>query len=214
MIVVGCVVSVNYGRKLDIALRAAFSTLQHAFVVTTPEDAVTLATCEAWGDRVTVLHHDFSHQGAAFDKGCAMRKAQLAAHARFPNAYYLVMDADAVLPPDAAAVLAAAALLPDTLYGAASRWDVRSLSALRAGRHDPSPDPVGDRFIGYFQLYKQHSRGQPQPLYAHSRSAAECDNVFRSLFPKLVTLPLQVLHLGVRGRNWQGIKKEDFDFDS
>jgi hypothetical protein len=212
--VVACVVSVNYGAKLALVLERAMPALQHAFVVTAPADAATRAVCAAYGpDRVTVLFHHFRHRGAAFDKGCAVRAAQRQAHLRFPRAFYLILDADTIVPRDFGAVLARARLQTDTLYGVRCRWDVRRLSDLRAARHEPHYDPLGSTFIGFFQLYK-HARTQ-EPLYQHSHSAGKCDDDFRELFPRgrRATLPIEILHLGVRGRNWDGIKEEDFVFD-
>ena len=65
--------------------------------------------------------------------------------------------------------------------------------------NNPFKYPQGDKFAGFFQLYKQCPY-----RYEKSQNCGECDIHFRNKFPKKYKLNLSVKHLGIYKVNWNG----------
>jgi GT2 family glycosyltransferase len=185
--------SVNYADYLVHCLHCIAGQVQGVCVVTAVNDA-SIAVAERYG--ATPLVFDGWHdRGAAFNKAGAVRFAQEKIHTAYPDAWYLLIDADTMLPLNARETLDKQTLDPDTLYGA-TRVDFHKPESLKSSEPDAT---YGEMFAGYFQLYRRHV------LYPEwSRSAEACDHDFAKQFTSCVNLPMTVGHCGVPGVNWEG----------
>jgi hypothetical protein len=191
--IVAITTSVNYADYLQHCLYSLSRVVDSAIVVTKDHDAsfevarrhdATPVVFEGWHDR-----------GASFNKAGALRFGQQQAYAVEPDAWYLVVDADIVMPPNAREVIARYATEGDALYGA-SRADFHTFEAFCAGKPTKS---YGSMFAGFFQLYRK------KVFYPEwSRSAEACDLEFAKQFSSCSVLPMTVGHCGVESVNWEG----------
>lgn len=193
MHIVAITTSVNYSDYLRWCLESLTRVVDAAVVVTEDHDSA-IKQCHEF--KATPLVYEGWHAGGArFNKAGAVRFAQEKIHAAYPDAWYLLIDADVVMQPDARATIEEHATDADTLYSA-RRVDFHTLDALKSGE----PTCVyGSMFAGYWQLYRRHV------LYPEwSRTAEACDLVFASQFASCSMLPLTVGHLGREQINWEG----------
>lgn len=185
--------SVNYTDYLVWCLESLAHVVDGVVVVTQQHDSAIGACLR---HNATPLVYDGWHDnGAKFNKSGAVRFAQEKIHAAYPDAWYLLIDADIVMQQDARATIEQHATDADTLYSA-RRVDFHTVEELRAG----TPTSVyAAMFAGYWQLYRRHV------LYPEwSRSAEACDLEFASQFASCSMLPLVVGHLGREAVNWEG----------
>ena len=193
MHIVAITTSVNYSDYLRWCLESLTRVVDAAVVVTEDHDSA-IKQCHEF--KATPLVYDGWHaRGAKFNKAGAVRFAQEKIHAAYPDAWYLLIDADVVMQPDSRATIEEHAKDAETLYSA-RRVDFHTLAALKSGE----PTCVyGSMFAGYWQLYRRHV------LYPEwSRTAEGCDLVFASQFASCSMLPLTVGHLGREQINWEG----------
>ena len=185
--------SVNYADYLPHCLHCIAGHVQGVCVVTAENDA-SIDVAERYGS--TPLIYDGWHEkGATFNKAGAIRFAQEKMHEAYPDAWYLLIDADTMVPTNARGIIAANATNPDALYGA-RRVDFHTPDRLRESRPNKA---YGHMFAGFFQLYRRHV------LYPEwSRSAEAWDLEFAKQFASCVNLPMTVGHCGVPGVNWEG----------
>lgn len=193
MKLVGIVVSLGYADLLRHALPSVMKALDACYVVTEPGDESAAVAAEFGA--TPVFFGGWQDSGAAFNKAGAVRLGQARAYEEHPDAWYLVLDADIVLPPGTRDVIESHADNPACIYGA-SRHDYYTPEALVAGVADKTHDfPLA----GYFQLYRPHF------VYAAwSASAERCDIDFALMFDVRKLLPLTVSHLGEECKNWRG----------
>jgi hypothetical protein len=202
----GITISVNYAPQLSMTLPRNLRHLTECVVVTSPEDEETKAVARSVPG-VRLFETDaFTRHNAFFNKGLAFEEAW----DHFGrDGQWLVWDADILLPDE----VNWGPMQPDTLYGCRRRMVA-----------DPSqwaPDSDWRRFpvmadggpIGFFQLFHADApnlKGR-RPWYDVSFShAGGGDAYFMNLFPpsKRKVLPLEVLHIGERDRNWFGANEE------
>ena len=198
------VVCVDYADFLRLTLPMNVKHFSRVFVMTTPDDFKTVSVAVQWG-AIVVPTRVFYDDGAAFNKGAAIEEAfELSGR----SGWYVVLDADIVLPPDV------------NLFG-----DWRSVGNLYTPKRRmmESPDfgnildwrkcqgiPVreSEEFAGYFQMFHSSDPSiQVRPWYPTNwRHAGGCDTEFWKRWPKVnrVRPPFEVLHLGADGVNWCG----------
>ena len=185
--------SVNYADYLPHCLHCLAGQVSGVCVVTEANDA---SVDVAQRFEATPLIYDGWHaDGAAFNKAGAVRFAQEHVHAAYPDAWYLLIDADVMVPTNAREIIEQDATNPETLYGA-RRVDFHSPERLADGKPNKA---YASMFAGFFQLYRRHV------LYPEwSRTAELCDLSFAKQFASCVVLPMTVGHCGVEAVNWEG----------
>jgi len=193
MHIVAITTSVNYTDYLAWCLESLYNIADGVVVVTQEHDSA-IGACSRYN--ATPLVYDGWHDnGAKLNKSGAVRFAQERIHGNYPDAWYLLIDADIVMQKDARATIEEHATDADTLYSA-RRVDFHTVEELRSGK----PTSVyAAMFAGYWQLYRRHV------LYPEwSRSAEACDLKFASQFASCSMLPMTVSHLGREAVNWEG----------
>jgi hypothetical protein len=193
MTIVAIITSVNYADYLPPCLHSLANVVDSAIVVTKAHDA-SFEVAIRYG-ATPMLFDGWHDRDAAFNKAGAVRFAQEQVYANEPDAWYLVVDADIVMPTNAREVIEQHATDAETLYGA-SRADFHTFEELQAGK--PSKTYAGI-FAGFFQLYRRHAL---YPEWSHSAEA--CDLAFAKQFASCVMLPMTVGHCGVERVNWEG----------
>ena len=185
--------SVNYADYLAISLNCLAGQVTGVCVVTEQNDA-SIAVAEK-AEATALIYDGWHTDGAAFNKAGAIRFAQEHLHAAYPEAWYLLIDADVMVPTNARQIIEQDATNLETLYGA-RRVDFHTPERLMEGRPNKA---YGSMFAGFFQLYRRHV------LYPEwSRTAELCDLSFAQQFASCVVLPMTVGHCGVEAVNWEG----------
>lgn len=185
--------SVDYADYLAWCLESLVHVADGICVVTAAHDA-SVDLCRRTG-ATSLIYDGWNTSGAAFNKAGAIRFAQQRIHEAYPDAWYLLIDADIVLQEDARAIIEEHATDEAALYSA-RRVDFHSVAELRAGTPTKT---YGSLFAGYFQLYRRH---ELYPDWSHSAEA--CDLAFASRFASCAMLPMVVGHLGREQVNWEG----------
>jgi hypothetical protein len=196
-IMIGITVSTNYSDILPFVLEANLPWLEHWIIATDYNDVATQELLSNY-PKVTVVLHNFKNQGKKFDKGGGMAIAQQYAYVNYPDAWYLVLDSDIVLPKDMQ--LNVESFDSQNVYGLLHRVCYRTASGYRRGEEFEFSD--NQRILGYFQLYKQHFYYQP------SDSAADCDDNFIdrhwTVQQRVLIKSIVVGHLGHHYQGWNG----------
>jgi hypothetical protein len=124
MTIVAITTSVNYADYLQHCLHSLAHVVDSAIVVTKAHDASfeVARSCGA----TPMLFDGWHDRDAVFNKAGAVRFAQEGVHAARPDAWYLVVDADIVMPPNAREVIERHATNAEALYGA-SRADFHTI---------------------------------------------------------------------------------------
>ena len=207
------IVCVNFSDKLSFILQPFVkqNVVHKIYVVTSAEDRDTLDTCKSLQSKGLAIQcevYDFHHQGASFDKGCALQHIQRLGHANNSDAY-LILDSDILVPDAFFQLLGTNTWKTHTLYGPKYREIYDSYQNLVQKKYIQK-DICKSFFPGYFQMY---TRGHT-PTYTHSENAGYCDVTFFRAWPSTCTeiLPFSVVHLGLIGRHWSGIQGSDFDW--
>lgn len=208
-------VCVGYDDILRLTMPTVLPFVSELLVVSSPADERTAALV-AGTDRARLLRTDaFYRDGAKFNKGLAIEEG-FSALGR--TGWLLVLDADIMLPPDAARRLVKP-LRPGCLYTAprrvlndAAAWPDYHMRPDRwAGL--PLRDDRGH--FGYFQLF--HATDpvlRPRPWYGvTSTHAGRCDNEFQLKWGKAHKLRpgFEVLHVGPCDENWFGRATDRID---
>jgi hypothetical protein len=185
--------SVDYADYLPHCLHCLAAVVDSSCVVTTESDA-SIDVADRYG-ATPLIYDGWQDNGAAFNKAGAIRFAQEHLHAAYPDAWYLLIDADSMVPKDSREIIERLATDPNALYGA-RRVDFHTPDRLRESRPNKA---YASMFAGFFQLYRRHV------LYPEwSRSAEACDLAFASQFASCVVLPITVGHCGQEAVNWEG----------
>ena len=193
MNLIAITVSVNYTDYLWWCLNSLAHVVDSAVVVTEANDSA-IAVAEKYNS-TSLVYDEWQANGAVFNKAGAIRYAQEKIHAAYPDAWYLIIDADIVMERGARETIEAHATDETALYSA-KRVDFHTVAELKAGKPTKAH---GGIFAGCFQLYRRHV------LYPEwSRSAEGCDLSFAAKFASARVLPMTVGHLGVEGINWEG----------
>jgi hypothetical protein len=191
--IIAITTSVNYADFLPHCLHCLAGHVAGCCVVTAINDA-SIAVAENYG-ATPLIYEGWHDNGAAFNKSGAIRYAQQRIYEAYPDAWYLLIDADTMVPTNAREIIEQHATDPESLYGA-SRVDFFTTDALLKSEPDAT---YGEMFAGFFQLYRR------QVLYPEwSRAAEACDLEFAQQFDSCRMLPMTVGHCGRPGINWEG----------
>lgn len=211
----GIVICKGYDDILAITLPANMRHMDECLVVTSPEDERTKAVARSVPN-VRLFETDaFTRPGTDgtvpdFNKGLAMEEG-FSVLGR--DGWILILDADILLPPQLPPV---DQLPPTQLYGAKRRIleDVAQWSPY----FDWSLAPLAPMQLipGYFQLFHAddpHVRDKPYWYNATFTHCGGCDAAFSEFWPpaRMVTLPIEVLHLGPIDTNWFGRASDRLD---
>lgn len=204
-------VSTKYDDILKICLPQNIKFLKKWYIITAPDDQQTIQLVRAANNPIIeLLFFDFYGGGARFNKGGAIRMAQLHVNDVHPNSNILLLDSDIFLPDNFATIMNDIAIENDTLYGVASRTDYFTLRNFRQNKPSKIYN-LSKEFVGFFQLYRNTDS---KYLYEDSHNCAVCDNKFIELFPiaKCINIDeLHVKHLGRPEVNWDSRRnKHDF----
>ena len=200
-------VSVNYAQKLDYIAMHNAQYFKKWIVITEQLDEATRKVCAKYPN-IEMMLYNFTSPYTTFDKGGALQKAQVYLYTTCPDDYVLILDSDIALPTNFRELISTTSLEQNALYGTVERRDFTRKSDLDENKNY-TIYTHSNNFAGYFSLYK--NRGV---FYNRSYNCSMCDMDFRDLFTKKIHIPnLTVYHLGKEGVNWDGIKKEDFEWD-
>jgi len=207
------IVSTKYARKLRLVLEAcAKSTSIVRILVAT--DSKDLETQRVLAEFPTVEPHfvNFSHMGSTFDKGCALKTLQTHVHLDTTLDAILILDSDIVLPDTFDSLLGVSKFQKGHLYGPRTRFLVYSQTEFETNMLSRRDFPKFSSIIGFFQMYTKpflHT-------YEHSKNASACDMEFANKWnrTKQHRLQVDVVHLGRINTNWNGLQREDFQWNS
>ena len=202
MNIIAITVSVNYSEILEAIIAQNMKFLYKWFIVTEKSDTKTIQLLEEYknhNDVIQILLYDgFYTNKCTFNKGGAIKFAQDYIDTHFTESNILILDSDIYLPNNFKDSLPPI-IRPKALYGVANRYDYWSMDDFINGSN-PHKYKHGNKFVGFFQLYKQSSIH----TYKDSVNCGKCDDDFRDLFNIRYTLNLSVKHLGKEGVNWNG----------
>jgi len=204
-------VSTKYDDILKICLPQNIKFFKKWYIITDPTDLVTIQLVRAANNPVLdLLFFNFYEGGAKFNKGGAIRMAQLYVNAIHPNSNILLLDSDIFLPDNFGTIMDNTSIEDDTLYGVTSRTDYYFLKNFLMEKPSKIYN-LTDEFVGFFQLY---SNTNSKYLYNNSSNCSICDNEFVKLFAhdKCINIAdLHVKHLGRPEVNWNSRRnKHDF----
>lgn len=208
MRLIGITVCVNYTDYLSHTIESVLATVDEHHIITSPQDIETINFCS---DKSVKLkkYYGFHKRApnmlpARFNKAGAIRELQSELYLKHGLCYlgeesesdtwFLLIDADILLPDNARKVIEDQAKNMHTLYGA-KRVDYATREQFLRGvgtsyRHD---------YAGYFQLYNR-----PFHYPDYSSNCGRCDVIFYKQFRKRKVLDMTVSHLGQDHVNWNG----------
>lgn len=199
MEIVSITVCVDYSDYFCRVIERNASVLDHMYVVTRKTDTATQELCQRFQNITMVFYEDLNLKAAFFNKSGMIRFAQMQAYKMYPDAWYLILDADIMLPCDFREIVQTNCDDQNALYGM-SRYDYKcqvDLEEQKNGKHYPH------NFVGYFQLYRE------KKMYdSFSLDCSRCDDLFKCGFKTKVNLPGSVSHLGEKNVNWRGRKSK------
>jgi hypothetical protein len=192
---VSLTISKDYDDYLSATLPSMVRTFDKCYVVTAFDspDAEVAERCGA-----EVLFTDCWHDGGSkFNKSGALNFGQMVAHAREPEAWVAIVDADILLSEECRDGLLTRMGDESALVG------MRRLEAL-------TPEDYVNKnfyyypytFSGYFQMYRRRD----VYYHPHSENAGLCDCLFRDAFHTWRLAPGACLHLGHQAVDWEGRK--------
>jgi hypothetical protein len=193
MNIIAITASVNYSDYLGFCLNSLAHVVDSAVVVTDQHDSA-IEVARKYG-AASLVYDGWQKNGAKFNKAGAIRYAQEKIHATYPDAWYLVIDADIVMEQKTRQVIEEHVTDEASLYST-RRIEFHTQAELRSGKPTKT---YGGMFVGCWQLYRRHV------LYPEwSRSAEGCDLAFAAQFASARVLPMVVGHCGKEAVNWEG----------
>jgi len=206
--IIGMTVSVQFASLLKWIVPANIKHFEKWYIITSATDRETHAISKELGAGIIeIVHFDFQSGGSLFNKGGALGSGQMRAHHLHPEAWYLILDADILLPSDFRRCLAQLEHRKDLLYGVEARYDYTSVANLQQDICDVYR--YGKYFTGFFQLYADVDK-----YYHDSKSIDQCDNVFRDQFSDQQLIDgLFVKHLGSSGIGKRYLMENEFEWD-
>ena len=192
--IIGITISVNFSSLLELTMPINLHHFAKWYIITDQKDKNTTTLCHHFDPEVVECQYfDFQENGKLLNKGGALRLGQITAHLDHPDAWYLILDADILLPDNLKEFLTSLDYARDTLYGVEARYDFASISEVKSNNYQEYIH--GDKFTGFFQLY-----GDANKYYTSSYSLDKCDDLFRETFSvKKYISGLHVHHLGKSG---------------
>jgi hypothetical protein len=199
---IGITVSVRYDDYLFYCLSNAH-VLDQWYVVVDPTDTPTHQLLQGLSN-VTTIPFEFQKENTVFNKSGGLHVAQRLVHAKYPDAWVLLLDSDIILPSETRNTLMNTPLDKTFLYGAA-----RAFYLTPQQLEEDKPIRVRTRGCwGFFHLYFDKTKF----CLEQSNDASKYDDVFKAAFAtRLRILPITVKHLGDERCNWKGRKSKRFD---
>jgi hypothetical protein len=209
---ISLVTCVEYDDFLTITLPWAVPHFSRTFVLTTPDDHAT-AEVAIRGGAELIRTDAFHRHGDHFNKGRAIDEALVRLADQEWTGWCCLWDADIVFPAQADF---GAATDVESLYTPTARRDCgRALDF--TGQADWSFWPLmfqNRKYdAGFCQVFHRVALAKP-PYYPRDWAhAGVSDTVFADKWPeeKRKFIPMEVLHLGERGRNWHGRSTQRID---
>ena len=93
---IGITVSVNYHKELKEVLEKNSKFFKKWYIITSHSDFETKSICSLY-ENIELVYFDFQ-DGAVFNKGGGLLKAQKIAHAEYPEEIYCILDSDIIIP--------------------------------------------------------------------------------------------------------------------
>ena len=208
---VGVCVSYQYFDTLCYMLPVNYIHFDKLYIITQDDDRETIDFCNTFPN-VEVLYYSFKSQGKSFDKFGAMNMGQEIMYEHYPNAWYLNLDSDILLPNNLIGLLEN--LNPDCIYGGI-RNNVYQTSDLfmkrkvldsKENREFPCNHlrRIKDEqpfILGCFQLYQKKVLHRNTFDNASYGDVCFCKDHFNML---CILDNLHYFHLGFGSVNWSG----------
>ena len=151
---IGLCVSVNYFDTLQFFLPCNYLHFQKIYIITQEDDIQTIEFCKMF-DNVIVLLYDFKNNNKQFDKYGGLNYAQEIAYRDYPESWYLLTDADIILPNNFIDILNTDNLNPDCIYGATRHICPNASDTLTQHKYTCGDEYKKYPIIGFFELYKK-----------------------------------------------------------
>ena len=196
---IGITVSYQYDDCLKHCLPNT-QQLDYWYIVVDKNDTPTIELLKDIPN-VIMVYFDFKEGGSVFNKSGGLRKAQEIVHAKYPDAWVLLLDSDILLPKMARMFMDIPNKKTDFIYGA-HRVFYNNLSDL----NNDMPVCASIDLVGFFHLYFDKQKF----CMERSHSTAVYDDHFMKQFVgddgnlKMATVPIVVKHLGHIGLNVNG----------
>ena len=196
---IGITVSLHYDDCLKHCLPNT-QQLDYWYIVVDKNDTPTIELLKDIPN-VIMVYFDFKEGGSVFNKSGGLRKAQEIVHAKYPDAWILLLDSDILLPKMARMFMDIPNKKTDFIYGA-HRVFYNNLSDL----NNDMPVCASIDLVGFFHLYFDKQKFCMERSY----NGAVYDDQFTKQFVgddgnlKMTTVPIVVKHLGHVGLNRDG----------
>lgn len=208
---VGVCVSYQYFDTLCYMLPVNYIHFDKLYIITQEEDKETIDFCRNFPN-VEVLYYSFKSQGKTFDKFGALNMGQQRMYDNYPNAWYVNLDSDILLPNNLIQLLDN--LNPECIYGGI-RNNVYQTSDLFMKRKmvDSKENlefpcnnlrlikEVQPFILGCFQLYQKKVFHRDTLYNASYGDVCFCKDHFNIL---CILENLHYFHLGFGSVNWSG----------
>ena len=207
-------VSTNYSDILEIILKQNIKSFDHWYIITQKNDKNTINLIKNI-DKITILYYNFQSNNSNFDKGGALRYAQLEIHEKYDKSIILILDSDIYLPYNFSEIINNEIFQTNTLYGSLVRLDFYKLSDFY-NKENFGIYTISECFCGYFQMYYIDKSSENCKLYLYdiSKHCGLCDDLFKRHFTKFKILELVMYHFGLANTHWNGrINNTDFLID-
>jgi len=212
-LLVGVCVSYQYFDTLRYMLPINSIHFDKLYIITQKDDTETIEFCKIFSN-VDILYYSFKSQGKAFDKFGALNMGQQMMYEQYPDAWYMNLDSDILLPNNLIDLLQQKTLNPECVYGGVRNNVYKTSDLLIKRKVMDSQENMEFAYnkiltikdilpfiLGCFQLYKKK-------VYHRNtfENAAYGDVCFcRDNFDILCILDnLYYFHLGFGSVNWSG----------
>ena len=212
MSLVGVCVSYQYFDTLCYMLPVNSIHFEKLYIITQKDDTVTIDFCKHFTN-VEVLYYSFKSQGKSFDKFGALNMAQQIMYDHYPDAWYVNLDSDILLPNNLVDLLPES-LNPDCIYGGirnnvyqtSDLLNKRKIVETKENREFVYGNILTMKeiipfILGCFQLYKKKVFHRTTFDNASYGDVCFCRDHFDSL---CVLDNLHYFHLGFGSINWSG----------
>ena len=210
---VGLCVSYQYFDTLQYTLPVNYIHFEKLYIITQHDDKETIDFCRKFSN-VEILYYSFKTPGKAFDKFGAMNMGQAIMYRHYPDAWYVNLDSDILLPNNLIDLLLEENLNKDCIYGGI-RNNVYQTSELLDKKkvienkentefayNDLRTIPDTPLFIlGCFQLYKKKVFHRDDLKDAGYGDVCFCQDNFQVF---CVINNIFYYHLGAGSVNWSG----------
>jgi len=210
---VGLCVSYQYFDTLQYTLPVNYIHFNKLYIITQHDDKETIELCRKFSN-VEILYYSFKSQDKVFDKFGAMNMGQRLMYSEYPDAWYLNLDSDILLPNNLIDLLLEENLNKDCIYGGV-RNNVYQTSELldkkKVIENKENTEFVHNDLrtikeilpfiLGCFQLYKKKVFHVDNLKDAAYGDVCFCHEHFQVL---CILNHIFYFHLGTGSVNWSG----------